>query len=133
MTEACAARLADLVLVVHAAFVVFVVIGLASIWIGHAMDRWPWVDRPAFRLAHAAAIALVVAESWLGLECPLTTLERSLRRVAGEPAWPAADGFVASWLSGLLYFDAPSRAFTLVYSLFGLCVLYTLWRFPMRR
>src|SRR5262249_13150485 len=63
--------LADAILVVHAAFVLFVVGGLAAIWIGIAFRRryaYHWT----FRLAHLAAIAFVAIESILGFMCPLT-------------------------------------------------------------
>ena len=42
-------------------------------------------------------------------------------------------GFVADWLSRLLYYDAPAWVFTLAYSLFGGLVLATWWWFPPLR
>jgi hypothetical protein len=64
--------LADAVLAVHLALVVFVVGGLILIVAGN-LAGWDWVNRPALRLLHAAAIATVVAEAWFGVACPLTT------------------------------------------------------------
>ena len=66
--------LADAVLVLHFGIVVFVVGGLVLVVAGNAL-RWRWVNAFGFRLAHLAAIAVVVAQSWLGEVCPLTTLE----------------------------------------------------------
>jgi len=43
--------LADIVLVVHFAFVLFVVGGLVLIWIGVVL-RWAWVRNFWFRVAH---------------------------------------------------------------------------------
>ena len=76
------ALLADAVLVLHTGIVLFVVGGLLLVVLGN-WRGWPWVNRPWFRLAHLAAITAVVAESWLGLTCPLTTLEWWLRARAG--------------------------------------------------
>ena len=46
--------LADIVLVVHFAFVLFVLLGLIAIWVG-ALFRWSCVRNFWFRLAHALA------------------------------------------------------------------------------
>ena len=57
---------ADAVLVLHAAMVLFVVGGLVLVLVGNLLKhprggpRWPWVNRPWFRLLHGAAIATVV-------------------------------------------------------------------------
>jgi hypothetical protein len=66
--------LADVVLVVHFAVVVFVVGGLPLIVVGN-LRGWLWVDDFRFRVAHLAAIVFVAAQAWLGRICPLTTLE----------------------------------------------------------
>jgi len=58
--------LADMVLVLHVAIVAFVVIGLVLIVAGN-LRGWRWVNALWFRLAHLAAIAIVVAESWIGM------------------------------------------------------------------
>src|SRR6187200_2452645 len=113
------ALLADAVLALHLGVVVFVVGGLVAIVVGHRRG-WRWTADLRFRLAHLAAIGFVVAEAWLGLTCPLTTLEMALRARAGGA--PYAGGFVEHWLQRLLYFDAPPWVFVLGYSLFGLLV-----------
>ena len=68
---------ADVVLLLHFAIVVFVVGGLVLIIVGN-MCGWHWVNALWFRLAHLSAIGIVAAESWLGITCPLTTLESSV-------------------------------------------------------
>jgi hypothetical protein len=115
--------LADLVLIVHVMYVAFVVFGLVLILWG-GFRGWSWVRNPWFRAGHLAAIGGVVVQSWLGMNCPLTTLENSLRDRAGDPAYEGA--FIAHWLHTLLYYDAPSWVFTLGYSLFGLAVVMSL-------
>lgn len=132
LSPGTARLLADGVLCLHVGFVAFVVLGLAFVWIGHGFG-WRWVDRRGFRWLHAGAIAIVVAQAWLGAACPLTVLEYALRRHAGDSRLGEGEGFVAGWLGRLLYWDAPAWVFTLVYSLFGLAVLATMRRFPPRR
>lgn len=118
---------ADAVLVLHVAVVAFVVSGLVFVVIGN-LRNWRWVNVPWFRLAHLGAIALVVAEAWLGVACPLTTLEMSLRARAGATTYGGS--FVEHWLHRALYYEAPSWVFALGYSLFGLLVVAAWWYFP---
>jgi polyferredoxin len=120
---------ADVVLVGHFAIAMFVVAGLALVVVGNLRD-WSWVNGWSFRLAHLAAIAIVVAEAWLGIVCPLTTLENWLRTGAG--ATPYAESFVAHWLQRLLFYDAPAWVFTTAYTVFGLAVAAAWWVFPPR-
>jgi len=114
--------LADAVLLIHAAFVVFVVVGLALLLIG-LMRRWRWVRNFWFRAAHLLAIVIVVGQAWCGLLCPLTTLENSFRIRAGGATYPGS--FVAYWVHRLLFHDAPWWVFTICYTAFGVLVLAT--------
>lgn len=121
---------ADAVLVAHFALVVFVVGGLPLILVGNRCG-WAWVNSFGFRIAHLAAIAVVVAEAWLGISCPLTTLENALRAAAGSEAY--ARSFVEHWVQRLLYHDAPAWVFIAAYTAFGLLVAAAWWRYPPRR
>ena len=129
MAELPYALLADLVLTAHFAIVAFVVAGLPLIVVGN-LRGWAYVNRLGFRVAHAAAIAVVVAQAWLGVVCPLTTLETWLRARAGQAAYETS--FIEHWLSRLLFYEAPPWAFTAAYTLFGLVVAAVWWRFPPR-
>ena len=122
--------LADTVLVLHLAVVLFVAGGLVLILAGNALP-WAWVNRLPFRLAHLAAIAWVVAQQWLGADCPLTTFESWLRVKAGEDGYAA--GFIEDWASWLLFYEAPGWVFTLAYTAFALAVLAAWIAFPPRR
>lgn len=122
--------LADLVLAVHVAIVLFVIMGVVLIVLGNAWG-WRWVNHMWFRLAHLATILVVVAEAWLGLVCPLTTLEMWLREQAGSRVY--AGSFIQYWLQRLLYYEAPDWVFILIYSLFALLVLAVWWRYPPLR
>lgn len=119
--------LADLVLSLHVAIVAFVVGGLVIIVAGN-LRRWHWVNALWFRATHLACIAVVVAEAWLGVVCPLTTLEMWLRTQARTSTYSGS--FIEHWLQRILYYDAPGWVFTLVYTLFGLAVAATWWFFP---
>ncbi len=117
--------LADLILLVHAAFVLFVVGGLAATWIGAALGR-NWARNPWFRGLHLAAIAFVVVQSVLGYTCPLTIWEDALRGAS------TGEGFIQRWVGALLYWRAPAWVFTLVYVAFAAIVAATWWRVPPR-
>ena len=65
--------LAELVLLIHFAFIVFVLVG------GLAALRWRWV--PWVQLPAAAWGALIELTGWI---CPLTPLENTLRALGGE-------------------------------------------------
>lgn len=119
--------LADAVLLLHAALVAFVILGPILIVVGN-LRGWHWVNAFSFRAAHAGAIGVVIAESWIGIACPLTILEMRLRQWAGETSY--SGGFIEYWLQRMLYYDFPAWTFTLAYSLFGLIVLAVWWRFP---
>lgn len=121
------ALLADAVLLLHLAVVAFIVLGLALILVG-GRRGWRWVRRRWLRLLHITAIAVVVAQAWLGRYCGLTVLESWLRRQAGQPAYERS--FVAHWVHRLLYYDAPMWVFALLYTLFGLLVLWAWRRYP---
>jgi hypothetical protein len=84
------AALADAVVVVHFAFLAFVVGGGLLAW------RWPWLIWP--HLVAAGWGAAIIAFS---LRCPLTHLENALRARAGEPELDG--GFIGTYIEGVLY------------------------------
>ena len=116
------ALLADGILVTHALFVAFVVFGQALIVVG-LWRGWRWVRNFRFRLAHLAAIGIVVLQAWLGVLCPLTILENALRHRAGEASY--AGSFIEHWLHRVLFYQAEDWVFTAIYSAFGAVVALT--------
>jgi hypothetical protein len=114
---------ADAILVVHAAFVLFVVGGLVATWIGLALDK-PFARNRWFRGLHLAAIAFVVIESLAGYMCPLTTWEDALRGTSSEK------GFIARFVHAWLFWDWPAWVFNAIYVAFGALVAWTWIRFP---
>jgi hypothetical protein len=117
---------ADAVLLVHAAFVLFVVSALPATWLGVAFEK-PFAFNPWFRGTHLAAIAFVIAESLLGYACPLTIWEETLRGVHGN------QGFVERWVHAWLFWRAPAWIFTTTYVAFGALVAWTWWKWPPRK
>ncbi|MEX0606274.1 MAG: DUF2784 domain-containing protein [Marinobacter sp.] len=122
--------MADLVLFLHLAIVLFVMLGLVVVFVGNAWG-WRWVNNPWFRLSHLAAIGVVVAQVWLDVVCPLTTLEMWLRDQTGGAVYSGS--FIEHWLHQLLYYEAPAWVFTVAYTVFGLLVLATWWIYPPTR
>ncbi len=122
--------LADAVLVAHFGIVLFLVGGLIVVLAGNWL-HWGWVNQLGFRLAHLAAVAVVVLQAWLGQYCPLTTLESWLRVQAGSSVYESS--FIEHWLQKLIYFQAPLWVFTVAYTAFAVLVLLAWWRFPPRR
>lgn len=121
---------ADAMLLLHVLFVAFVVLGLVLIFIGSAR-AWAWIRNPWFRLFHLLAIGVVVAQAWLGMICPLTTIEMALRARAGEATY--AGSFISHWLEAILYYRAPPWVFIVCYTAFGAAVLASwFWVRPRR-
>ena len=103
--------LADTVLILHAVLVLFVVGGLILLIIGNLL-KWRWVNSLWFRLVHLATIAFIAAEAWLGLVCPLTTLEMWLRLKAKADTYEGR--FNEHRLQALLIWQAPTWVLTAI-------------------
>ena len=90
MTPAFFGVIAQAVLVVHAAFIVFVAVG------GFLVLRWPklaWIHVPCL----VWGVAIVIG-GWI---CPLTPLELALRERAGMPLY--SGGFMDQYLMPWVY------------------------------
>ena len=122
--------LADLIVVLHLGYVLFVIVGLILIWLG-VLLRWGWVRRPGFRVPHLVCTLIVPLEALIGYVCPLTTWEHELRLRAGER--PEEISFMGRLARDLLFYQAPDWVFTVSYVAFGLIVVATLLFVPMRR
>lgn len=116
-------HIADIVLLIHFVFVLFVVASLPVIWLG-IWFNWSFIRNPIFRLTHLAAILFVVGESLIGITCPLTVWEHKLRGIESEQS------FMQYWLHQILFYDFPEYVLTSIYLLFALLVLMTYKRAP---
>lgn len=71
--------LADLLMLAHALYSIFVFFGLALILAGMILG-WKWTRRRWFRVLHLSATMFVVARVWIGVACPFSAAEDGLRR-----------------------------------------------------
>ena len=106
--------LASVVMVVHLAFILFVAVGALLAW------RWPrlvWLHVPAVTWG----VGIIV----IGYECPLTPLEKWLRRRAGGSGYEG--GFVDRYVEDVIYpeeFTPQLRALAAVMILAGYVRLF---------
>jgi len=70
--------LADLMMLAHACFSLFLVLGLLMIMAGMVLD-WRWTRSRTFRFLHLTATMLVVVRVLIGIPCPLSTIENNFR------------------------------------------------------
>ena len=107
---------ADLVVVAHATFVVFVVVG------GLLVVRWPrlaWVHLPA-----SAWGVLIEFAGWV---CPLTPLEHYLRQRSGGSAYQGE--FIEHYVLSLLYPAHLTRGGQICLAAFALIVnMFVYWQ-----
>ena len=99
--------LADLVLLFHLAFVLFVVLGGLLVL---RRRRWAWLHLPC-----AAWGVLIEFAGWI---CPLTPLEVSLRMRGGEAGW--AGDFIGHYVTAALYPQGLTRGVQIALGSFAL-------------
>ena len=116
--------LAEIVLVLHFCFVIFLVLG------GLLVLRW---HRIAYLHLPAVVWGILIEFFWWA--CPLTTLENHLRGLGGEAGY--ATGFIDYYVSAVLYMPlTPQIRVLLGLSLIGmnlLVYLYILRRYFLPR
>jgi len=81
---------ADIVVITHLSFILFVVVG------GLLVFKWPWMA-----WLHIPAALWGISVELLGLICPLTPLELELRAWAGESGYTG--DFVAEYILPVIY------------------------------
>ena len=82
--------LADVVVLIHFAFILFVLLG------GLLALRWHWMP-----WIHLPAVAWGAAVEKFGWLCPLTPIENLLRRTSGSSGY--SDGFIEHYLIPIIY------------------------------
>ena len=82
--------LADLVVISHFAFILFVVFGALAAW------RWQWMP-----YVHLPAMAWGAATEFFAIVCPLTYLENYLRNLGGEAGLETS--FIEHYLVPIVY------------------------------
>ena len=100
---------ADLVLIIHFCMVFFMVFGLVALPIG-CFWNYRWTRNTKLRVAHMLLMGFITLEAILGITCPLTIIENTLRQIEYQQS------FVANWVSQLIYWDLPTYFFVSMYS-----------------
>ena len=113
--------LADLVLALHFAFLVFVVGG------GLLARRWRWLVAP-----HLLAVAWgVYIEAMPGLLCPLTTWENAFAVRAGDAGYEGS--FIEHYLVPVIYPDGLTPAVQRGLAVLIIVVNVAVYAWPRRR
>jgi len=111
--------LADLVLILHLAFVVFVLCG------GLLVLKWRWIA-----WLHLPAVVWGAVVEFTGWICPLTPIENWLRAQGGQATYRS--DFIAQYLLPLLYPDNLTRGMQLLLGtmvvVLNAAVYWWLWR-----
>lgn len=118
--------LANTILLIHFALVLFITAGLPLIYVGGALG-WTWVRAWRWRALHLSAIVLVAVESLLGIACPLTVWENALRGNRSNL------GFVERWIERIMFYDLPAWVFIIAYTGFAVLVAMTWVAVPPTR
>lgn len=106
--------LANLVLIVHLAFVVFVLCG------GLLVRRWRWLA-----WLHLPAAMWGATVEFRGWVCPLTVFENWLREQAGETGYQS--GFIADYLLPFLYPYDLTRDFQLILGMVVVAIIISMY------
>ena len=108
--------IADLILVIHFAVVIFISGGLLFVPVGYKLGC-SWLANKRLRVIHSAAMAFVTLETVLGFTCPLTLIENYLGRMNGT------ESFVGYWIKRVFYYDFPVEYFAVLYLI---CLTWTI-------
>jgi hypothetical protein len=112
--------LADLVLLIHFAFVVFVLVGALLVL------RWRWV-----MALHVPAVLWGAYVEFSGRICPLTPLEVALREHSGEGGY--SGGFIDHYVGAWIYPDGLTHEVQIGLGLFVIALNVIAYAFVLRR
>ncbi len=117
--------IADIVLVIHFCVVIFMISGFVLIPIGYKFD-WGWIANTRLRIFHTGMMVFITLETLLGITCPLTSIENSLRGISQSKS------FIEYWITQIIYWDVPAHFFIILYCMF-LGWTFLMWKlFPPR-
>ena len=112
--------LADTVLVVHLAFILFVVLG-----------GWLVALRPQLIWLHLPVVVWGVLIELMGWTCPLTPFENWLRDRGGETGY--SGGFIEHYLTPLIYPDGLTRGMQFAIGAFVIAINLAAYAMIWRR
>ena len=119
--------LADAILVLHLAVILFNVFGLIAIPLG-AWLGWRFVRRFWWRALHLGILAAVAVQAVFGQVCFLTVWHADLLRLAGGRASNAP--LIAGFVSKLIFWPLPLWAFAVLYVTVCVYTLALWWLVP---
>lgn len=117
-----------MVVAFHFLYVLFTVLGEILILTG-GINGWKWIRNFPFRVVHLAASLFVAFEALVGMICPLTELEWTLRQSAGQYT-DTEISFVGRIIRKIIFYDFPPLFFTLLYVGFASVVIISFLIFP---
>jgi hypothetical protein len=112
---------ADLVLLVHALWVIFMVGGIVftfAAWFRKSLFEWA-----RFRTAHLLGLLFTASMGIFGWNCPLTNLESALRSEGSKAAYPGS--FLAYYLDKVVYWEITQSTITALTIVLALFVVVT--------
>ena len=115
--------IADIILMFHFAIIFFITFGFFLIPIGYKLG-WVWIKNSKLRICHCGMMIFVTSETILGITCPLTLIENSLRGINESTS------FISYWISQIIYWNFPTQFFVVLYCI---CLVWTflMWKiFP---
>jgi hypothetical protein len=114
---------ADLVLIVHLAFIIFVMLGGLLV-----------LRRPRLIWLHLPAVVWGAMSEFLGVLCPLTPLETTLRELGGGSGYEG--DFIEHYLTAVIYPSGLTRGLQIALGLGALLLnmaIYGYWLLRQRR
>jgi len=99
---------ADLILIGHFCIVLFITFGLLILPFGYLFNLH-WTRNRKLRLVHISLMGLITLEALVGITCPLTRIENSLRNVDHY------ETFISYWLKQVIYWEVPADFFSILY------------------
>lgn len=111
---------ADLIVVIHLMFVLFVVCGGALVF------RWPWIS-----LLHIPSVIWAILIEFFGWICPLTPLEQKLRLDAGIAGYTGS--FIEHYVLPILYPHNLTRIMQIGIGTFVLILNCTIYAYALYR
>ena len=112
--------LADLVLIVHLAFIVFVVLGGLLVW-----------RRPRLAWLHVPAVIWGAYIEFFDGPCPLTPLEKHFRRLGGQAGYDG--GFIEHYVTAIIYPDGLTRGVQITFGLLVVLINVFAYRKVLKR
>jgi hypothetical protein len=119
--------LADAVLTVHVAIILFNLFGLVAVPIG-AVRGWRFVRVRWWRVLHILLLVAVAVQAVAGRACILTVWQAALSGAGADRA-----PLVARWVNRLIYWPLPIWVFTVLYVAVLGYALTLFWLVPPHR